>query len=88
METEAQRAERLNRELRAEMAASGGLLRVYLGGKKVHAATSITRGHSGYDHPRARCQNNTPRTYGHAWPSNDTREITCQRCLASLEARP
>jgi hypothetical protein len=59
---------------------------VYLGGAKVHAARSETRGHSGYIHPRAMCQPHTPRSYaGEYDPTSDNYPtVTCARCIASL----
>lgn len=74
------------RELLATAKADGpGYIAVSLAGRKVHAAATTIRGHSGYIHPRALCQPHTPRSYAVPW--EDDREITCQRCLASLAGR-
>lgn len=81
-----------NRQLRARLAYAReqgrGYVTCYLGGAKVHAAVSEMRGHSGHLHPRALCQPHTPRSYaGEYDPVGDEREVTCQRCLASLGKR-
>lgn len=63
--------------------AEHGYLACYLGGAKIHAAVTSTRGHSGYEHPRALCQRATPRSYASAYDTH--REVTCLRCIASLQ---
>lgn len=55
---------------------------------KVHAATTVHAGHSGYNHPRALCTPHTPRSYAGLMNEPHTAAITCQRCLASLAKLP
>ena len=89
--TEAARAAKHNAQLiaRLELAKTGrGYLTAYLGGERIHAATSTVKGWGGFLHPRALCQSHTPRSYASEYdPAGDTREVTCQRCLASMEKR-
>lgn len=86
METEAQRATRKNAELAAELVtakAGRGYVAVHAGGTKIHAATGIVKGHSGYNHPRPLCMSATSLSYGSLTSDPHTTEVTCKRCLAS-----
>lgn len=89
-ELEAERVDQHNAKITGALAtakAGRGFVAVVGPGAKVHAARHMTKGHSGYFHPRPLCQGSTSRAY-FSLPAGDphTMAVTCKRCLASLEA--
>lgn len=57
-------------------------------GVKTHAATSSIVANGGYTFPRPRCAMSASSTRAYAMVLDDqTTEITCKRCIVSLEKR-
>lgn len=68
------------REQRGFVVTGGGR------GSKTHAAVSDTLGFEGFRHPRPLCQTSTT-THYHWVLDDQTLDVTCKRCLASLGKR-